>query len=133
MTIAEFIVKYGITAETVQADGNPNIDAQEWGPGAQHWRVTLWRRDGERMEVTFTQGSGHTTVPTAADVLECLASDADVINHDTFESWAEDFGLDTDSRTAEQTYKACRTQTESLRRFLGEGTFEELLLDVEQD
>lgn len=47
------------------------------------------------------------TPPTAADVLYCLLSDAAVLDHPNFESWASEYGYDVDSRKAEQTYKAC--------------------------
>ena len=132
MTIAEFVTKHGITATATRQESNPNVYPCDWKLGARHWLIIL-RHDNLFIDVPFTQGSAHTTAPTAADVLECLASDADVMDHESFETWASDFGLDTDSRAAERTYRACLDQTLNLRRFLGEDAFAELRQAVEQD
>jgi hypothetical protein len=45
--------------------------------------------------------------PDPVDVIHSLALDSDVLNHNGFESWAGDFGYDTDSRKAESIYRAC--------------------------
>lgn len=45
--------------------------------------------------------------PEFADVLYSLVSDAEVLEYSSFDEWAENFGYDTDSRKAEQTYRAC--------------------------
>lgn len=47
-------------------------------------------------------------LPTAKDVLACLMIDYSVINHPNFESWADEFGYDKDSREAEKIYNECR-------------------------
>lgn len=64
--------------------------------------------------------------PTAADILNCLISDADGSDQD-FESWAADLGYDVDSRKAEKTYLTVQKQTKELRQLLGATLFEELL------
>jgi hypothetical protein len=46
--------------------------------------------------------------PSLADVLYSLVMDSDVLNFSCFEDWAGDFGYDSDSRTAEVVYHACR-------------------------
>jgi len=45
--------------------------------------------------------------PCVLDVLQCLLTDADVLNYPCFEDWAEMYGYDTDSRTAEKIYQEC--------------------------
>jgi hypothetical protein len=45
--------------------------------------------------------------PSLKEVLWCLLTDSDVLQHDSFESWASDFGYDTDSREAEKVHQAC--------------------------
>lgn len=45
--------------------------------------------------------------PSAADVLYCLLSDGEAIEHASFEEWAQSCGYDTDSRTAEKMYRDC--------------------------
>ncbi len=46
------------------------------------------------------------TPPSACDVLYSLLTDATAFEQ-TFEDWCSNFGYDTDSRKAEQTYQAC--------------------------
>jgi hypothetical protein len=79
----------------------------------------------------FSQGSGIAHDPTASDVLSCLADDAaSYENAGSFEEWASEFGLDTDSRKAEKMYRAVKRQAEQLRRVLGDDTYKYLLWDV---
>lgn len=71
--------------------------------------------------------------PTVEEVLDCVASDASSHeSSDSFEDWAAEFGLDTDSRKAERIYEACRKQARDLRRLLGVVDYEFLLNNVER-
>jgi len=72
--------------------------------------------------------------PTAADVLNCLASDAaGVENARSFEDWCADYGYDTDSRKAEKTFRVCEQQRDSLKGFIGgPDAFEGLLFRMER-
>lgn len=59
--------------------------------------------------------------PEAHDVLGCLCSDArSVDSGQTFEDFASELGLDTDSRKAERMYHECQGNALRLRGFLGE-------------
>lgn len=72
--------------------------------------------------------------PDAAGVLDCLASDcASVENVRSFEEWAEEFGYDTDSRRALETYRACERLNAALARFLGGSAYGVLLWETERD
>lgn len=64
--------------------------------------------------------------PELADVLYSLSSDSDVLNYGGFESWAESFGYDTDSRSAEATYRACLETALKMRGAIGEAGLEAL-------
>lgn len=112
-TLRQRIARDNIRAESVM------IDRPAWADfGANWYRVTLKRR--RRTLVTpFGMGEAHTSEPTAEDVLECLLSDASGADQD-FEQWAGEYGYDTDSRKAEQTYRQVVAQTAKLRRFLGD-------------
>lgn len=151
--LAEFIEAEGITAEVEWADENPNA-IDEWPPDARHFLVTLKRSpartvgsaellDGRwsaeqagsssTLAVPFSQGSGHTEEPTAADVLDCLASDgASVENARSFDDWAVEYGYDTDSRRAFATYETCQRQARELREWLGDEATEALLWNTER-
>jgi len=64
--------------------------------------------------------------PELRDVLHSLLLDSDVIDHPTFESWASEFGYDTDSRSAETIYRACLETALKLRSGLGETALAQL-------
>jgi hypothetical protein len=64
--------------------------------------------------------------PNALDVLHSLAMDSDVLDAGGFESWASDLGYDTDSRKAEQTYRACLDLALKLRAALGDSGLSDL-------
>jgi hypothetical protein len=59
-------------------------------------------------------------VPELRDVLYCLVQDSEVLDYATFEDWAAGGGYDTDSRTAERTYRACLEIALQLRALIGE-------------
>jgi hypothetical protein len=53
--------------------------------------------------------------PTAADVLYCLVLDAQA-SDELFETWADNFGYDQDSRKAEAMYNECRKIAYEMRK-----------------
>jgi len=59
-------------------------------------------------------------MPETADVIASLVMDSDVIDCATFEEWAGNLGYDTDSRSAEKTYRACLEIALALRNGVGE-------------
>ena len=68
------------------------------------------------------------TPPEVGEVLYCLAADSQGIeNSRSFEEWAGEYGYDTDSRSAEATYRTCQGLAANLAAFLGESAFAELL------
>jgi hypothetical protein len=125
ITINEFIADRKITMFAARTDSNPNMDG---GENMDHWRCVL-RFGKRRMTVLFSMGVGHNgKEPTAADVLDCLASDAaGIVNARSFEDWCRDYGYDSDSRKAERTFKVCEREAEKLRRFLGDADRETLM------
>lgn len=107
------------TQHGVTIVNEPSKPSKEW-PDMQAWRSTL-AFEGRTYATDFHQGSAHKAPPTAADVLNCLLSDASSVeNTGSFEEWCSDFGYNTDSRKAERAYKACEATVAPLREFLGE-------------
>lgn len=140
MNMQSFLTLAALTMRAERTERNPNMAGgkdtaadREWNATARHWRITF-RRSGRGVFSTyFSQGSGHTKEPTAADVLDCLASDAAGFeNAGDFEEWASEYGYDTDSRSAERTYRTIEKQADKLRRFLGEDLYGSLLWDTER-
>ena len=116
-------------------DNNPNMS--DMPEGSRHFKVTL-RRTGRQMTVFFSQGPAIEKEPTAADVLDCLASDSQGIENlavdqeGHFETWASEYGYDTDSRKAERTFKVCARQATRLYNFLGNEQYDRLIENVER-
>jgi hypothetical protein len=133
MKLNTFIEARHIRMEAKYVDRNPNMAADdEWMRSATHWRVTF-RRGRHQLTTYFSQGSAITGEPTAADVLDCLASDASSIdNARGFEEWASELGYDADSRKAEKTFKACERSAEKLHNFLGPALYQQLLYETER-
>ena len=123
-TVAEFVAKYGVEAEVVAVNENPNMEDP---CNMHHYQVFLDCR-GETMETHFSQGYARTKPPTVEDVLMCLMSDAQSVAYgQTFEDWAGELGYDEDSRKAERTFKAVTKQYTALEQFLGATMLRELL------
>jgi hypothetical protein len=87
-----------------------------------------------KMTVYFSKGTGHHGAePTVEEVLDCLSSDAAGIeNASNFEDWCSEYGYDTDSRSAEKTFKACEHSAKRLRNFLGDDLYDQLLWHTEK-
>lgn len=130
MTTDEFIASQKLSMSCAAAYDNPNMT--DASPGMQHYSCVI-RRGKRRLTVPFSVGSGWTREPSAADVLDCLASDAaGVENARGFLDWCGEYGYDTDSRKAERTFKVCERQAAKLKRFLGADLYQVLLFDVER-
>jgi hypothetical protein len=129
--VQEWAGAHNLKCEATLAPGlKAQRDAVGFVKGSRSYLVTLvaygngpeWRKRGifELRDIPFHMGPALKGGPQAADVLECLVSDASSIEGSgTFESWAEDFGMDPDSRTAEQTWRQILEQAHRLRGFLG--------------
>jgi hypothetical protein len=123
MHAKEFAKKHGITLTAQPIDHNPNMP----DPTMDHWRVRL-RREGKRMTLAFSKGSGHYGAePNIEELLDCIASDAWLVESSgTFEDFCAETGYDTDSRKAYRSYKQCVAQANRAKEFFGD-LFGELL------
>jgi hypothetical protein len=64
--------------------------------------------------------------PALRDILYYLIQDASAIDCSTFEDWANDLGMDTDSRKAEAAYRACIETGLKLRQIIGDAALTKL-------
>jgi hypothetical protein len=75
----------------------------------------------EECEHGITHGlRGRKIEPDALDVFYSLVMDSSVFDCGTFEDWADNFGYEHNSRSAEATYRACLDAALKLRAALGE-------------
>lgn len=130
MDVREWCKEKRITATAERVDCNPHM---EDGGAMDHWRVTL-RRGKRRMTTHFSMGyAHHGREPEVAEVLDCLASDAAGIeNARDFSDWCSEYGYSDDSRKAERIFKVCKEQARQLRRWLGDGPYDDLLWNTER-
>lgn len=70
-------------------------------------------------DIHFGFGNFEFPTPTIKEVLESLVLDSNVKDYLSFESWASDFGFNTDSRVSEKIYKDCQRTAEGLANVLG--------------
>jgi hypothetical protein len=63
--------------------------------------------------------------PNIADVMHCLLMDASG-TEETFEDWCGNYGIDSDSRKALDTYLACQKTLVELRKVLRYSLLKEL-------
>jgi hypothetical protein len=118
-TLAERAAEDGITL-TLAVDYDLTGERDKFLPRGHHYIATLTRED-RTLTTQYSTGSGWTREPTADDVLESLLSDASLVEStNSSEEWADDLGYDTDSRSAERAYTACRGIRDDLMTFLGE-------------
>lgn len=136
-SLPRFIHQNGITMTYEAIPERPDrkdLDEkeQEWQDSAFHYKITL-RRGRKKMTTYYSQGAALTDPPETEEVLDSLARDSEGIHAArSFEDWASEYGLDTDSRKAERTYRAVQEISEKLRQFLGEGPYQELVNKVER-
>lgn len=79
-----------------------------------------------KADSVFGPRLGANIEPDGCDVLYSLAMDAGVIDFPNFESWADDYGYDPDSRDAERVYRLCLEQALQLRAAVGNQALEAL-------
>lgn len=129
-TLAQFIAANRIRIRSEWTASNPNFKESD---RMDHWKVTL-QSGRRRMTLFYSKGHGHNGAePTAEEVLDCLASDSSSVeNANGFEDWCSEFGYDTDSRSAEETHRACERHAAKLKRLLGDEQYKALLWDTER-
>jgi hypothetical protein len=129
MTIAEFVMAHGLTMNSVKVPNNPHMENSR---KMDNYYCTLEKnlRPSPTMHVYYSKGVGHKGKrPTIEEVLDCLVLDSDAVGYN-FEDWADNFGLDRDSRKAEKTYNICVEQGREFISFLGRKCYNELIESV---
>ena len=82
--------------------------SDNWQEGSFEWRVSI-----NNAIFSFYTGSALGSEPTLDDVLYSLISDSQACEM-SFDEWCSDFGYNTDSRKALETYLLCQSNTKKL-------------------
>jgi len=113
---AEFLLEaMGVQFAMLSIPSRPDGLMDDMPAGATHWRVMIKRGTKTMNDVFYSMGSAHTGVPSDTDVFHSLLSDTSDVDGSDFEEWAENLGMDTDSRRAEKMFKACQDTLLNLR------------------
>lgn len=130
MTYDEFASKHNVTFSIMPINARPDGLMNE--RPMFHYKVRIGCGQ-HSFGLYFSTGDGWKTVPELKDVLDSLASDAaGYDNSENFESWAVEYGFDSDSRKAEKIYRSVKRQAEQLERIIGTDAYEELLYKTER-
>jgi hypothetical protein len=107
---------------TCEYGAEPNETIPESDPWTCRLTYTDTNNKRRRMTVPFYMGFGHGgREPELADVVSALIMDASTIEYaSSFENFAAELGYDSDSRTAERLYKACKRTHQRLHKFLAD-------------
>lgn len=81
---------------------------------------------GDHRTSSFDASGKKIAPPSVVNVLYSLMQDGRAIDSRDFADWCADYGYDTDSRKAEETYRACLDIGLKLRGTFGEKTMREL-------
>lgn len=96
----------------------------DWVSGSSHYAFTITR--GTRsIEGWYSMGPALSGGPSLQDVMASLLMDTSDLD-DSFEDWADNLGMDSDSRKAERIYNACRDTLANLERMFTQQELEDL-------
>jgi hypothetical protein len=110
----------GFKIRTVRID-NTNEDF----PNADAWQVTVTNPRGQRLQRQYFKGYGHKGAkPELVEFMDCMISDADLVEYESLEGFAANMGYDTDSisgmKKARRIYNSCERIRVRLLEFLTE-------------
>lgn len=97
----------GVVMSSIKISSRPDGLDSNFDPAGTHWKVLIKRNKAE-FETYYSMGSAHTLPPDVEDVFYSLLSDVQGVDGETFEDWADNLGMDSDSRKAEKMFKACQ-------------------------
>lgn len=118
------------SAQYIGITSNPFGETSKKPVFMDRWEITF-SRDGKVFNLDYFTGMGlrkkpakkwidpKPVAPAAADVLYSVVLDAQACE-ESFEDWAADFGYDTDSRRALETYLECQKNGNQYLRIIGQ-------------
>ena len=132
MNIQEFITENNIGFTCEPATKNPNISSP-WSKTANHFKTTL-SKDGRKIEIYFSQGTGIKNDPTATDVLYCIGRDSIAyLENTSFIDFCMEYGYNEDSISDKKMYREVIKQGKKAEKLLGRELLEMLVYDVEEE
>lgn len=130
--LQQLLSNQGIRMRATHLGTRAEHNGDDWIHDA--WRCTF-KKPGNDGSLTFEyrMGVGHEgRTPIAEEVLEGLLSDILGVDQ-SFSDWCADYGLNADSRRAEQTFTACVKQREQMQNYFGETLLRNMQAALDRD
>ena len=109
-----------VTFHRVKVPDNPHMHKDPKHPwAATHYHVTAEMgnlRPCKAIAFYYSMGSAHENPPTNKDLALALCNMALDGEYRPFEDWADEYGYDKDSRSAENTWTLCLKQARELNK-----------------
>lgn len=118
---------YTITANHLPGKKEANWNDKQSRSHCYH-EITVSKK-GRQIEFDFWSSLVHPKITTKQDCIaafECFLNDA-IAGENTFEEFCGEFGYDTDSRKAEETWKACQIATGKAKYLLDDDDLYDLI------
>lgn len=131
-TLRSFINRLGLTMDVEEVSAHERPGSEYWMKGARHFRCEI-EREGETLEVYFSQGPAHSSEPTPPTVLSCLASDITGVEQYDGDKWGWMEAYDMVSERGGEAWKEIARQRSRLAELLGEEELEHLLYEVRHE
>ena len=143
-SMAQFIMKQNFKFKAKEVGFNPTLQFMQkglpcsaHGEADKHYLVSF-TKESMGFETYFSLEEGDQEPVSVEIVLTCFAQDALAIEiYSPFHNWTQEFGFDLndelDFSKANLIYRICLETTKSLRGFLGEEAYRELLWGTEYE
>ena len=130
-SIGQFIAKRYIAMTSRSIKSHPLMDPD--GSKMHNYEVCIQTKKG-LLTLGYSKGLGHNGVPPGIEeVLDCMASESAGLDSScNFSDWCGDYGYDTDTRKANDVYKAVKKQANDLKRIFGYKDYEILLWETDR-
>ena len=118
MNIKKFIEEAELFMDCKWIPMRPDANELGW-KDCNSYEIMLYC-DDRHYGLWYSQGYGIKDEPSLERVLGAILMDCQGLEGmDSFEDWADSYGYDTDSRSAERIYKACQEQADNMKYLLG--------------
>lgn len=123
-------MKLEIEPEGMVTDPFPGDKGRNRRPVYYHSFSCVLKRGRVRHTFDFYTGMGWAKDPTVDDVMESVRLDCQSGELD-FQDFCDEFGYDSDSRSAEKIHRACVKQRKGIERVMGDALEKFMQLDYD--
>ena len=122
MTIKEFVEKHNLYCDIHRIPFRLDVDQDRWNTEAKHYAYSVFKQrsaknyNTNKIQGYYSQGSGIKSPPKIEDILNALLVDTLGIEGVFYDSWAGEYGYNTDSIKGLEIYQACLKELKQLKK-----------------